>query len=113
MEKKKKDVIFENITQCDLTMAKEKHTILVMLKMKKEIPISNAIFENGKILWSGRNGFDIIGPQSVDWDRVILISYSNTLAIKNAINKIQTSDYKSLQIFSVKPDSKLRAFNFL
>ncbi len=50
-------------------------SLLVFLKYKDEKQELKSILGDGKILWFGKNGFEIIGEGKEEWDTFGLVRY--------------------------------------
>ena len=73
------------------------------------------VIGDGKVLWSGQNGFEWIGKMDEDWDSALLIKYKDKLEHQRAIDRFRDKDLKKIRLFTVSPMSsiKLRFIRFL
>ena len=84
-------------------------SLLVFLKYKDEKPVLKSILGEGEILWSGKNGFEIIGDGKEEWEQVFLIKYPSAISFQNAVEKYNEIDLSNIKIISIKLFSSVKA----
>lgn len=96
-------------------MGKQSTSILVFLKYSDQEIDVQSVIEDGKVLWSGQNGFEWIGKDGERWDSVFLIKYIDTPKFQQAIERFRNEDFEQIKLLVVNPASrsKLRLVRFL
>jgi len=67
-----------------------------------------SIVQKGKVLWSGINGFDLIGNETVEWKEVIIFQFRNTTDFENSVNLLREESFKKIQMYVIEPESKIK-----
>ncbi|MCK5266379.1 MAG: hypothetical protein KAR03_12290 [Candidatus Thorarchaeota archaeon] len=96
-------------------MTKHASTLLVFLKCNEETTNPEPVFGDGKILWSGKGGFEWIGKGEGEWDSVYLIRYRDYNEYLEAVERFKACEFNHIYLLAVKPASriKLRSVRFL
>jgi len=74
---------------------------------EQEASVLSAIGD-GKVLWSGTDGFDWIGKEDEEWDSVFLIECQSAIEVEESAERFREKNFENIRLFSVRPISKMR-----
>ncbi|MHA1671089.1 MAG: hypothetical protein ACTSV5_11025 [Promethearchaeota archaeon] len=71
-------------------------------------PKLKSIVQKGKIIWSGINGFEIIGDSKAEWNEISIFRFDNATDYQNTVNLLKNDSFKEIKMLAIKPISRIK-----